>query len=55
MVLADIDTGEVQSAAETPRRIGHEAIALLLDVRDEAGFITAFAGAGLLGLGRCDG
>lgn len=36
MALADIDTGEVQSAAETLRRTGHEAIALPLDVRDEA-------------------
>ncbi|WP_244618366.1 SDR family NAD(P)-dependent oxidoreductase [Rhodoferax sediminis] len=36
VALADIDTGEVQSAAETLRRAGHEAIALPLDVRDEA-------------------
>lgn len=45
VALADIDVDGVQSAAETLRRAGHEAIALPLDVRDEAAFITAFTGA----------
>jgi 3-oxoacyl-[acyl-carrier protein] reductase len=53
VALADIDIEGAQNAAESLCGAGHEAIALPLDVRDEAGFAAAFAGA-LACWGRVD-
>ncbi|MEO6972101.1 MAG: SDR family NAD(P)-dependent oxidoreductase [Rhodoferax sp.] len=53
VALADVDIEGAQIAAEMLRGAGHEAMALPLDVRDEVGFIAAFAGA-LAYWGRVD-
>ena len=45
VALADIDREAVESAADALRDAGHEAIAMPLDVRDEAAFQLCFDGA----------
>jgi 3-oxoacyl-[acyl-carrier protein] reductase len=45
VALADIDRKAVESAADALRDAGHEAIAMPLDVRDEAAFQLCFDGA----------